>query len=209
MSMESRGEAKFETMGDLNKKEIDILVNYLIQKKKEGHFRAFWETYNQSVQLMTSGEVVVQSMWYPAVNAVRAAGINCHYAEMVKEGYRGFVGGWMISKSCKGKKLDQAYAYINWGLTGFYGACLIRQGYYMQTPDACKKHFSPDEWAYWYEGKPAKGEIKDFWGGLVAKPGEARDGGGVEKRMGRIAVWNGYPTELEYMIRRWNEMKAA
>lgn len=209
LAMESAGIHKFETMGDFNKKEIDIIVDYLIEKKKEGHFRAFWETYNQSVSLMTSGEVLVQSMWYPAVNAVRGAGIDCRYGDMYHEGYRAFVGGWMLSKNCTGKKLDKAYKYINWALSGFYGACMVRQGYYMEVPETFKKHLTPEEWGYWYEGKPARAEIKDFYGGLVAKPGEMRFGGSWEQRMGRIAVWNGYPSELPYLVKRWNEMKAA
>lgn len=209
MAMEARGEHRFETMGDLNKKEIDILVDYIIEKKKEGHFRSFWETYNQSVSLMTSGEVVIQSMWYPAVNSARAAGMDCRYGDMYHEGYRGFMGGFMISKRVKGKRLDKAYAHINWALTGFYGACMVRQGYYMTVPETFKKFLSAEEWAYWFEGRPATVEIKDFYDGTVAKPGEVRFGGSEAQRMGRIAVWNGYPTETAYLVKRWNEMKAA
>ena len=41
--------------------------------KKNGQFRAFWKTFDESVNLMASGEVVIQSMWSPAVTAVRAA----------------------------------------------------------------------------------------------------------------------------------------
>lgn len=209
MAMESRGEAKFETMGDLNRKEIDVLVDYIINKKKEGHFRAFWETFSQSVQLMTSKEVVVQSMWYPAVNAAKNAGVDCRYGDMYKEGYRGFMGGYMISKSVKGKKLDQAYDFINWTSSGYYGACLVRQGYYFSVSENLNKFITAEELAYWHGGRPAVAEIKDFYGGVVARPGDARNGGSMEQRMGRIAVWNGYPTELPYLIKRWNEMKAA
>jgi putative spermidine/putrescine transport system substrate-binding protein len=43
----------------------------LIELKKSGHFRATWTTFDQSVQLMAAGEVIIQSMWSPAVAAVR------------------------------------------------------------------------------------------------------------------------------------------
>jgi Spermidine/putrescine-binding periplasmic protein len=43
----------------------------MIGMKKGGHFRSFWSTFDQSVNLMASGEVVIQSMWSPAVTAVR------------------------------------------------------------------------------------------------------------------------------------------
>jgi putative spermidine/putrescine transport system substrate-binding protein len=209
LSMQALGLHKFESMGDFNKKEIDIVVDHVIKLKKEGHFRAFWETFNQSVSLMTSGEVVIQSMWYPAVNAARAAGIDCRYGNMYDEGYRGFMGGMMISKKAKGTKLEKAYKYINWALSGWYGAQMVKMGYHMSVPETAQKFMPADEWAYWNEGKPAKSDIKDFYGGTVAKSGDIRFGGSYEDRMGRIVVWNGYPTEIAYMIKRWNEMKSA
>ena len=36
-------------------------------------FRAFWNSFDESVNLMASGEVVVESMWSPAVTALRPA----------------------------------------------------------------------------------------------------------------------------------------
>ena len=49
----------------------------LIELKKAGHFRALWNTFDESVNLMASGEVVIQSMWSPAVTAVRVKDIQC------------------------------------------------------------------------------------------------------------------------------------
>ena len=49
---------------------------------------------------MASGEVVIQSMWSPAVTAVRSRGIPCYYVPL-KEGYRawgvGTAASWRIS----------------------------------------------------------------------------------------------------------------
>ena len=57
----------------MTKAEIDFLIDYLIPLKKAGHFRAFWENFGQSVNLMVNGEVALESMWSPAVAAIQAA----------------------------------------------------------------------------------------------------------------------------------------
>jgi spermidine/putrescine-binding protein len=40
--------------------------------QKAGHFRAFWENFGQSVNLMVNGEVVLECMWSLAVAAIQA-----------------------------------------------------------------------------------------------------------------------------------------
>ena len=92
MALESRGDFKYADKGNMTKAEIDKTIKIMIDLKKGGHFRSFWSTFDQSVNLMASGEVVIQSMWSPAVTAVRSRGIDCYYVPL-KEGYRGwFVG---------------------------------------------------------------------------------------------------------------------
>ena len=71
MAIESRGDLKYDDKGNMTKAEIDKTIKILIDLKKGGHFRSFWSTFDQSVNLMASGEVVIQSMWSPAVTAVR------------------------------------------------------------------------------------------------------------------------------------------
>ena len=56
----------------MTKEEIDKTIKIMIDLKKGGHFRSFWSNFDQSVNLMASGEVVIQSMWSPAVTAVRS-----------------------------------------------------------------------------------------------------------------------------------------
>ena len=118
LAIEALGLKKFGDKGNMTKAEIDFLVDYLIPLKKKGHFRAFWENFGQSVNLMVNGEVVLESMWSPAVAAIQAEGVPCNYA-FPKEGMRGWHGGLAISAKVKGKQLDQAYEYINWWLGGW------------------------------------------------------------------------------------------
>ena len=158
LGVEGLGAYQFKDKGNMTREEIDFLIDFLIAKKQEGHFRAFWETFGQSVNLMVSGEVVLESMWSPAVTAIKAEGVRCVYASP-KEGMRGWHGGCSISAKVTGKALDQAYDYINWWLDGWGGAFVARQGYYMSVPENVKKHLEPEEWDFWYEGKPAAKEL--------------------------------------------------
>ena len=92
MAIEALGLKKFGDKGNMTKAEIDFLIDYLIPLKKAGHFRAFWENFGQSVNLMVNGEVALESMWSPAVAAIQAEGVPCVYA-FPKEGMRGWHGG--------------------------------------------------------------------------------------------------------------------
>lgn len=208
MGVEALGIIKFKDRGNMTRQEIDVLVDFLIKKKKEGHFRAFWESFGQSVNLMTSGEVVLQSMWSPAVTAVNAEGVKCIYAAP-KEGMRGWHGSIAISAKVKGRQLDQAYEYINWWLTGWPGAFVARQGYYMSAPQNVKAGLTPAEWDFWYEGKPAAANLNDPFGNKLIDKGTVRDGGSYEQRFKNIAVWNSLMDENDYLVKRWTEFLNA
>jgi putative spermidine/putrescine transport system substrate-binding protein len=208
MICESAGIIKYGDKGNMTEAEIDTTIATLIEAKKGGQFRAFWKTFDESVNLMSSGEVIIQSMWSPAVTAVRSKGIPCVY-QPLSEGYRAWGGGLGIGKNVKGLQLDAAYEYINWYLSGWCGAYLNRQGYYSACLSTAKNHMSPEEWAFWMEGKPAAVEIKSPDGKPIEKAGAVRDGGSFEERMGKVACWNAVMDKDRYMVRKWNEFIAA
>ena len=208
MVAESMGEVKYGDKGNMTKAEIDKTIAIMIEAKKAGQFRAFWKTFDESVNLMASGEVVIQSMWSPAVAAVRAKGIPCVY-QPLKEGYRAWGGGLGIAKHVSGLELEAAYEYINWYLSGWVGAYLNRQGYYSAVLDTAKEHMSPEEWGFWMEGKPAATDIVSPEGKVMEKAGAVRDGGSFYDRMGTVACWNAVMDEDRYMVRKWNEFVAA
>jgi putative spermidine/putrescine transport system substrate-binding protein len=208
MAIEARGDFKYGDKGNMTKAEIDKTIDILIAAKKLGQFRAFWTTFDESVNLMASGEVVIQSMWSPAVTAVRSRGIPCYYPPL-KEGYRGWGNCIAPMAHLSGLKLDAAIEYINWYNSGWQGSFVARQGYYSSVPETAKANMSAEEWDYWYEGKPAKIDVKDPYGTLMDKAGHTRDGGSFWDRMGRIACWNTLMDEDRYMVRRWNEFISA
>src|SRR5713101_8415411 len=105
MALEARGDIKYGNKGNMTKAEIDKTIDTMIGIKKTGHFRSFWTSFDQSVNLMASGEVVIQSMWSPAVTAVKARGIPVVY-QPLREGYRGWGYTLAPMKHLSGLKLD-------------------------------------------------------------------------------------------------------
>ena len=208
MVCEAMGEVSYGDKGNMTKEEIDKTMKIFTDAKKSGQFRAFWKSFDESVNLMASGEVVIQSMWSPAITKVRSQGIPCIY-QPLKEGYRSWGGGLGLSRSLSGLELDAAYEYINWYLSGWVGGLLMRQGYYSAAPETSKQFMSADEWGYWYEGKPAKSDIIDPFGNKLEKAGAVRDGGSFFDRMGKVECWNSVMKENRYMVRKWNEFIAA
>jgi len=208
MISESAGTIEYADKGNMTKAEIDKTIDFMIDTKKQGQFRAFWKTFDESVNLMTSGEVVIQSMWSPAVTAVRSKGVPCVY-QPLQEGYRAWGGGLGIAKHLSGLELDAAYEYINWYLSGWVGAYLNRQGYYSAVLETAKQYMTADEWGYWMEGKAAQSDIKNPQGVVMEKAGAVRDGGSFYERMGHIACWNSVMDEDRYMVQKWNQFIAA
>jgi putative spermidine/putrescine transport system substrate-binding protein len=208
MASEATGKVKYGDKGNMTTAEIDQTIAVMTAAKQAGQFRAFWKDFNESVNLMASGEVVIQSMWSPAVTKVRQMGVACKY-QPLKEGYRAWAAGLGVPSHLDGKMLDAAYEFINWYLSGWVGAFLNRQGYYTAVLDTAKKYMSADEWDYWMEGKPAKGDIVSPTGEKIENAGAVRDGGSFAERMGHVSVWNTVMDEDRYMVRKWNEFIAA
>jgi len=208
MVVESMGEYTYPDKGNMTKEEIDLTLGIFTEAKKNGQFRAFWKSFDESVNLMASGEVVIQSMWSPAITAVKSQGVPCVY-QPLEEGYRSWGGGLGISAALSGLELEAAYEYINWYLSGWVGGYLMRQGYYSAVPETSKEFMSADEWGFWYEGKAAVGDILSPTGAKLAGAGEVRDGGAFLDRMGSVVCWNSVMDENQYMVRKWNEFIAA
>jgi putative spermidine/putrescine transport system substrate-binding protein len=208
MVVEATGKYKYPDKGNMTRQEIDMTMAALTEAKKAGQFRAFWKDFNESVNLMSSGETVIQSMWSPAVTAVRTKGIPCVF-QPLKEGYRSWASGFCMSKGVTPKQAEWVYEFVNWYLSGWAGAYLNRQGYYSAVLSTAKANMEPYEWAFWMEGKPAEKDIKGPDGSLLEKAGAARDGGSYDDRMGNVACWNAVMDENDYMVRKWNEFIAS
>jgi hypothetical protein len=58
MVVEATGQHKYADKGNMTKAEIDLTMKVMTEAKKAGQFRAFWKDFNESVNLMASGETV-------------------------------------------------------------------------------------------------------------------------------------------------------
>ena len=208
LAIEGAGVLKFGDIANLSIEEIDAIIAILKEKKRSGHFRGLWETYEDAAKLMERGGVVVQSIFSPAIIKLRHSGLDVLSALPV-EGTRGWRSDLCLSARASGEALEAAYAYLNWWLEGAPGAILARQGYYMSAREATRKRLSPAEWDYWYEGKPAREDLPDPFGEICVHAGEVRDGGSYVERMSRVRVWNTIMDDHNYLARRWREFLDA
>ncbi len=121
-----------------------------------------------------------------------------------EEGYRAWHGGQSIARHVSGPQLEMAYEYLDWWLSGWAGAVMARQGYYISAPAALKAHLTPAEWAYWYDGREAAEDLVGVDGvTVVVHKGEKRPGGSYAERARRIAVWNTVMDEYNSASRLW------
>ncbi|WP_259783018.1 ABC transporter substrate-binding protein [Aestuariispira ectoiniformans] len=208
MALESRGDHRYANKSEMTHDDITFTVNRLIDFKKKDHFRGIWHTFSESVDLMTNKEVVIQSMWFPAITRTRLTGIDCRMADF-EEGYRGWARGLTLPRNLSQYKTDMAYDVFNWYLDGFPGSVISRQGYYSAVPKKTKDHLSADEWGYWYEGKTAEDDILSPAGDVVEQAGTARTGGSMADRIGKIACWNSFMRDHSYLRREWQRFLEA
>ncbi len=208
LAVQAKGLMRFNDIGNMSRKEIDKLFEILMGYKRRGHFRGFWSSVPHSVELMASDQVDIESMFSPAVSSLNGKGIPCVYAAP-KEGYRAWHGVMCLSSASQGERKDAAYAYMNWWLSGWAGAFIARQGYYISNPERSRSFMSPQEWDYWYAGKPAATALKGTDGKVSVQPGEVRTGGSYTRRFENIAVWNTVMDNYEYSLRKWHEFVVA
>ena len=205
LAAKAKGLVSFKDMGNMSVKEIDALFEVIYEYKKKGHFRGYWNSVPHSVELMHNNEVDIQSMFSPAVSTLNGMGTPCIYAAP-KEGYRAWYGVMCLSSEANSEQKDAAYQYMNWWLSGWAGAFIARQGYYISNPQRSQSFMSPAEWNYWYEGKAAQKDLFGTDGRVSVKKGTIRRGGSYQQRFENIAVWNTVMPEFDYTLKKWQKL---
>jgi putative spermidine/putrescine transport system substrate-binding protein len=210
-AVRAMGAMQIGDLGNMTRPEIDGLVKILLDYKRKGQFRAFWTTLNDSVQLMASGDVVLQSMWSNAVALLVANNRNVRFAAP-PSGFRGWCSAQGISTEAAKhpSTLQACYDYLNWWHSGEPGAIMMRQGYYNAVQETSRAFVEPEEWDYWIEGKPAAKDLPGITGTVGdVKKGQRRDGGSLAQRACRFSSWNSYSDEQDYQVQRWNDLLNA
>lgn len=208
LATQTLGLVEYQDIGSLTKEELDKLFNVIIEMKRDGHFSGFWTSVPESVNFMANKRVVIESMFSPAVASLNGQNVPVVYAAP-KEGYRGWHGVMCLSSATRGREKDAAYEYMNWWLSGWPGAFIARQGYYISNPERSKKYLSTAEWNYWYQGKQATEDLTGTDGKVSVKKGQVRTGGSYIKRFSNVAVWNTVMPTYDYSLQKWYEFISA
>ncbi|GAA58544.1 hypothetical protein P20652_0399 [Pseudoalteromonas sp. BSi20652] len=205
LAAQSKGLIKFNDIGAMTRPELDRLFSILLDFKRQGHFSGYWNSVPESIEFMKSKRAHIESMFSPAVSALNSQNINVRFAAP-KEGYRGWHGVMCLSSQTQNSVKDAAYDYMNWWLSGWPGAFIARQGYYISNPQRSKLLLSSAEWDYWYGGKATNIDLFNTNGDVSVKAGEQRNGGSYHKRFSNVAVWNTVMPTYDYSLQKWYEL---
>jgi putative spermidine/putrescine transport system substrate-binding protein len=219
---QSLGIMSFGNVAAMTVPEIDLLTKVLGTYRKQGQFRAAWSTFNDSVNLVASKDVAIAPLWPSAAARIAAEGVRVRYA-VPPEGYRGSCSSIGIATHVRSKaRLDRCYAYLNWLYAGFFGATMMRQGYYVANGGTLEQWisrfggsllqspFTAAEFGYWYDGRPASWSLPDVKGqpGAIRR-GDKREGGSLAARMCRCTAWSSYFHAAGYQAKRFKEFLSA
>ena len=206
--MQKNGLADIKRSGNMTHDEVDKVIGFLIERKKDGQFRAIWEDYGQCVNMLASGEIWLADAWNPVIEDVKKQGVVCKYA-FPKEGFTAWFHGVAVAKDTP--NLQAALDYVNFCLEGWWGAQVAPQGYYSPTT-TCEKYLKTstktdpegkiNDYDWWYNGGESE-EPKKGW------PIRGRDTGSFSKRWSNIMHWMVWPDDPDYYAERWNDFLSA
>jgi putative spermidine/putrescine transport system substrate-binding protein len=212
---------RFRNVGAMTIPEVDRLLKVLMLYRKQGQFQPPWSSFNDVVNLMASKDVALSPLWPSAAARVAAEGVKIAYA-VPPEGYRGSCSSVGISARVPdGPRLDACYAYLNWLYRGFFGATMMRQGYYVANgsrlpawidtygASLADNSFTAAEYRYWYEGRPAPYALPDVKGVPAITRGTRREGGSIEARMCRCTAWSSYFHSAGHQALRFREFAGS
>ena len=220
-AVEALGVMTFVNVAQMTVHEVDLLTRVLTVYRKQGQFQETWSSFNDVVNLMASKDVAISPVWPSAAARIAAEGVRIGYA-VPPQGYRGSSSSIGISARVPaGPRLDACYAYLNWLYQGFFGAEMMRQGYYVangkRLPEWIERFgasllgdpFNVAEYRYWYEGRPAPWPLTGVKGTHTIKRGSRREGGSIVERMCRCTAWGSYFHAAGYQARRFRDFVGA
>ena len=192
--LKANGLAEIDDPADMTPDELKTVIDFLIEKKKDGQFRVIWSSFEQAVSLLTSAEVHVMDCWEPMVFVANAQGKNVKYAAP-REGYLLWaMAAYLVNNPERSEAQTQAsYDLLNFMLGPWYGATITGLRGYMTNPMA------PDY-------------AKEHPGEFPAEEAEriAAIDAGVKAKFAVGGTWqNRWPTHVELYEEEWQRFKAA
>jgi spermidine/putrescine-binding protein len=121
--LKESGKQDIDDPADMSEKEVAGVAQFLIDLKMKGHFRTFWDGFQNGVDILASEEVLVSSCWEPVqIVAARKSGKEIRYGTM-KEGHQTWNNIWMLTKGGVERGMDDAfYKLMDVYLSPWFGA---------------------------------------------------------------------------------------
>ncbi|TMM50750.1 ABC transporter substrate-binding protein [Sulfitobacter sabulilitoris] len=121
--LKQSGKQDIENPSDMSEAEVKGVCQFLIDLKKKGHFRTFWDGVQNGSDLLSSEEVLVSSCWEVIqIFAARKNGQDIRYGTM-KEGHQSWNNVVMLTKGGQERGMEDAfYALANVYLSPWFGA---------------------------------------------------------------------------------------
>lgn len=121
--LKQSGKQDIDNPSDMTEAEVKGVAQFLIDLKKKGHFRTFWDGFQNGVDLLASEEVLVSSCWEPVqIVAANKSQKDIRYGTM-KEGHQTWNNIWMLTKGGKSRgREDDFYKLMNVYLSPWFGA---------------------------------------------------------------------------------------
>jgi spermidine/putrescine-binding protein len=190
-------DSKQATIGDpanLTPGEVKAVIDFLVEKKKEGQFRTIWSSFEQAVNLLVTKEVKVLDCWEPMVFVAKSKGIDAVYAAP-KEGYLLWaMAAYVVKNPSRSPAREKAaYDLLDFMLGGWYGAKITELRGYMTNPQAAPY---------------AKDHADEFPTDKATRVAAIDDG--VKKKFEKGGTWQQrWPTNVETYEAEWARFKAA
>jgi putative spermidine/putrescine transport system substrate-binding protein len=121
--LKQSGKHDINDPSEMTPQEVEWVCKFLIDLKKKGHFRTFWDGFGNGLNLLASEEVLVSSCWEPIqVVAAKKSGKDIRYGTM-KEGHQAWNNMWMLTRGGKERGQESAfYKLMDLYLSPWFGA---------------------------------------------------------------------------------------
>ncbi len=123
--LKESGKVDIANAANMKPNEVKAVCQFLIDYKKKGQFRTFWDGFQNGVGILASGEVLMSSCWEPIqIVANRKTGdkADIRYGTM-KEGHQSWNNVIMLTKGGRERGRDDLYYKLaNVYLSPWFGA---------------------------------------------------------------------------------------
>ena len=121
--LKQSGKQDIDDPSNMTPSEVKGVCQFLIDMKKKGQFRTFWDGFQNGVSLLASEEVLVSSCWEPVqIVAGKKSKKDIRYGTM-KEGHQTWNNVFMLTAGGKKRGQEDAfYKLMNVYLSPWFGA---------------------------------------------------------------------------------------